>query len=80
LKAVPVKIDTAYLCSECQEIQTGAPKGACFSCGSQGIFPLSWLLRKRSERAKWVKMVSGGKRSRDEQFERVRKTPYRAVF
>ncbi|HTM08659.1 MAG TPA: hypothetical protein VL754_09745 [Verrucomicrobiae bacterium] len=57
-----MKIDTAYLCTECQEIQTCAPKGACFVCGSEEIFPLSWLLRKRSERAQWLKRVNGGKR------------------
>lgn len=57
-----MKIDHAYLCSECQEIQQGAPKGACFVCGSQEIFPLSWLLRKRSERVRWLELVSGRKR------------------
>jgi len=57
-----MKIDTAYLCTECQEIQTCAPKGTCFVCGSEEIFPLSWLLRKRSERAQWLERVTGGKR------------------
>jgi len=75
-----VKIDTAYLCTECQEIQTRAPKGACFVCGSEEIFPLSWLLRKRSERAKWVKMVSGGKHGREAEFPRSLKYLYRPAL
>jgi hypothetical protein len=58
-----MKIDTAYLCTECHEIQTRAPKGTCFVCGSEEIFPLSWLLRKRSERAQWLQRVNGGNRT-----------------
>ncbi|HEY1374263.1 MAG TPA: hypothetical protein VGH50_17460 [Candidatus Binatia bacterium] len=61
MKEISMKIDTAYLCTTCQEIQARAPKGACFLCGSREVFPLSWLLRKRSERALWVKRVNGGK-------------------
>lgn len=45
-----MKLDTAYACYSCREIQDRAPTGACFNCGSENIQPLGWLGRKRAER------------------------------
>lgn len=60
-----MKLDTAYVCYGCREIQDRAPLGKCSNCGSENVHPLGWLGRRRSERVKWLKRI-GAQRKRDE--------------
>ncbi len=47
-----MKLRTAYLCVNCQEIQDCAPRGCCETCGSETVFPLARALV--AEPAKFV--------------------------
>ncbi|HEX9443274.1 MAG TPA: hypothetical protein VGA73_04100 [Candidatus Binatia bacterium] len=58
-----MKLATAYICYECEEVQDTAPYGKCGVCSSADVYPLGWLHHPEEERSRWVNRVNGQKRS-----------------
>lgn len=52
-----MKLDTAYCCYNCREIQNRAPIGKCENCGSENIHPLGWIGCRRKDRLSWLKRI-----------------------
>ena len=52
-----MKLDTAYLCYACREIQDRAPGGVCSLCGSDNVHPLGWIGRRRAVRVAWLARI-----------------------
>mgnify|MGYP001596939688 CR=1 FL=1 len=60
-----MKLDTAYACYSCRNIQDRAPSGRCENCGSENVQPLGWLGRRRKDRVRWLKRIGALRRKNE---------------
>jgi len=54
-----MKIDLAYVCFNCREIQHCAPHGKCETCGSEDVHPLTQFVNLDARVKVFRKLVLG---------------------
>lgn len=67
-----MKLDTAYCCYACREIQERAPMGTCSTCGSDNIHPLGWVGRSKKDRLNWLKRIGALRTRKGESCPSIR--------